>query len=490
MTKTLPVGPTPAPSASAARLVGDDLQHLIGWYHALRMLRPDNEIVSVALETYGDGNLDDVVVTYMSGRTEYAQVKAAVSAETALNTKWLTAPGRNNGPSILQRFWATWADIRERGHVADLLLLTNRSLDPTDLVLQARDSNGLLADRLRRATPKSAAGKARQRWADHLGVTEADLYDLLDVLHISTDATEASWRQHVVDVAQGLGLRYDEAALLTGQGQVRKWVERSRQELTVLVVEKAIERLGLRREEPYSIVLVQALDRSNGPETVNGLDWVDSFAGDDPRSRRGLRQPSEWNTVLLPELKAACKRARTENRRVMVRGAMRLPTWFAVGTELTDVAGASPSAMQGGEIWSARDGRDAPAPEILTLDEQVVGLGSELAITMAISTDISQDVVRYLRDHPAVGTHLTLALSPGPDRQSISSSAEAAASAAALRDTVRTIVRERGASKVHLFLAMPGALALLLGHFWDRMPPTQTYEDLIVGYEEAFLIRN
>jgi hypothetical protein len=44
--------------------------------------------------------------------------------------------------------------------------------------------------------------------------------------------------------------------------------------------------------------------------------------------------------------------------------------------------------------------------------------------------------------------------------------------------------------RIHLFLAMPGGLALLLGHFWDRMPPTQTYEDLLAAYEKAFLIAN
>ncbi len=319
---------------------------------------------------------------------------------------------------------------------------------------------------------------------------EADLYQPdLDVLHLGSDATEAGWRQRVVDVSQGLGLQFDEAALLAGQGQVRKWIKRSRQELTVQVVEQAVVRLKLHQEEPSSVVLVHALERPDATETVNALDWVDRFVGDDARTRRGLRQPADWNSVLLPELKAACKRARETNRRVVVRGTMRLPTWFAIGTELTEVAGASPSTMQNGEVWSASDLTDS-RPEVLMLDEQVVGLGSDLAITIAISTDMSPDVVRFLRDDHEVGTHLTLALAPGPDRRSILSGADATTSAVAIRDAVRSIVRDRGVAKIHLFLAMPGGLALLLGHFWDRMPPTQTYEDLIQTYEPAFLIVN
>jgi SMODS-associated and fused to various effectors sensor domain len=44
---------------------------------------------------------------------------------------------------------------------------------------------------------------------------------------------------------------------------------------------------------------------------------------------------------------------------------------------------------------------------------------------------------------------------------------------------------------VHLSRAAPGGFALLLGHLWDRVPDTQTYEDLKTnGYEPAFLVRN
>lgn len=125
------------------------------------------------------------------------------------------------------------------------------------------------------------------------------------------------------------------------------------------------------------------------------------------------------------------------------------------------------------------------------MDEEAVGTGSDLALTIAISADATPEVTAFLRGSDDVGTHLTIALSPGPDRHAIASSAAAAAAAIALRDSVRRIVRERGARKLHLFLAMPGGLSLLLGHFWDRMPPTQTYEDLVTGgYERAFLIEN
>jgi SMODS-associated and fused to various effectors sensor domain len=61
----------------------------------------------------------------------------------------------------------------------------------------------------------------------------------------------------------------------------------------------------------------------------------------------------------------------------------------------------------------------------------------------------------------------------------------------AIRDEARKIATHFRPTKVHLFLATPAGLALLLGHLWDRMPDTQTYEDLASrGYQPAFLIPN
>ena len=72
------------------------------------------------------------------------------------------------------------------------------------------------------------------------------------------------------------------------------------------------------------------------------------------------------------------------------------------------------------------------------------------------------------------------------------SSAHATATAVGIRDLVRQLAREHGAQRLHLFLAVPHGLALLLGHLWDRMPPTLVYEDLGAGnaYQPAFLLPN
>ena len=64
---------------------------------------------------------------------------------------------------------------------------------------------------------------------------------------------------------------------------------------------------------------------------------------------------------------------------------------------------------------------------------------------------------------------------------------QACALAVGLRDHARHAAH--GHPRVHLFLATPMGLALLLGHRWNRVAPTTVYEDLAaLGYEAAFTI--
>ncbi|WNI16388.1 SAVED domain-containing protein [Actinacidiphila sp. ITFR-21] len=66
--------------------------------------------------------------------------------------------------------------------------------------------------------------------------------------------------------------------------------------------------------------------------------------------------------------------------------------------------------------------------------------------------------------------------------------ATANALAVGIRDAVRRA--SRTAPRVHLFLAGPMALTVMLGHRWNRVRPTTVYEDVATEsfYERAFTI--
>jgi SMODS-associated and fused to various effectors sensor domain len=479
---------TPPPSASGARLTGDDTQHAIAWYHALRAIQPRADITSVAVEAADAGNVDDIVVRHAAPPDDFLQVKAAVAATRPATTDWLTKHTARGGASILQRFHEFYVQAAADGHTPRLQLITNRSIDPDDPILTLRDRHDSVADRLRRARD-SRVVTARVALAAHLGVSEEAACTFLDSVRLRTDASEATWIEHVQDLSLSLGLHATDADARLGIAEVREWVKTSRAKKTPADVNAAIERLGLRIADPWEILVVQALDtEADTDDAAAVLDWVDRFAGYEARTRRGLRNPGEWTTVLADELAVAERALRTTQ--VLIRGKARLPVWFAVGVRLGRTRGYHVATVQNGELWST-DRTPPPAPALTTSPLRDPVPGEPLALSVAISADPSDDAARHLAAHLSSAGHIRVALAAGVGSHVLAGADHAWSTALAIRDEVRSIALAAQPSILHLFLAAPGGFALLLGHVWDRVPDTQTYEDLKTkGYEAAFLIHN
>ncbi len=484
--------PVQPPSASGARHTGDDLQHLIGWYWALKAMRPEFEVATVTFESLNAGNLDDIVVHRAGGGVpEFWQVKASTSSREPVSSAWLMTPVSTTTGSLLQRFWASYLDLRERHGDVSLVLATNRSLDPSDPVLKCRDRNELLAPILRQKGPKSDAAKGLKVWADHVGVTAAELLEMLDVLRIRCDVTESGFREKVSDIIKPMGLRSDEASMLAGIGTVRNWIKDSRVGRTGDDVARVIKDLNLRVAPPSGLLVIQAVAACDDTDATASLDWVDRFMGDEARTRRGLKDPTEWDTRLRSELRAEIARVRARYDRVSIAGQARLPVWFVAGAELLEVSGATVATTQLGDVW-ASDVSPATCPELVITDPRGIGTGREIAISIAISDDLTADVLAFVeRELSAVGAHRTITLATGPNSRAIRDPGEAVALARRIKEIVRDLVRSERSETIHLFLAMPHGLALLLGHVWDRMPPTRVYEDMTgSAYQPAFLITN
>jgi hypothetical protein len=482
----------PPPSASGARLVGDDLQHLIGWYWALKTMRPEFEIDTVTFESLNAGNLDDIEVHRTGGGVpEFWQVKASTSSSEPVTSDWLKTPVSKTAGSLLQRFWKSYLELRERHGDVSLVLATNRSLDTTDPVLKCRDQNELLAPILRRKGRRTEAAKGLKVWAGHIGISEAELLEMLDVLRFRTDVTESGFREKVSDVIKPMGLRSDEASMLAGIGTVRNWIKSSRVARTGDDVARVIKDLNFRVAPPSGLLVIQAVAACDDTDATASLDWVDRFMGDDARTRRGLKDPTEWNARLRAELRVEIARVRVRYDRVSIAGQARLPIWFTVGAELSEVTGATIATTQLGDVW-ASDAPSSESPELVMTDPRSIGAGRGIAITVAVSDDVTADVLAFVeRDLSTVGAHRTITLATGPNSRAIHDAGEAVAFARRIKEMVRDLVRTEQSEMIHLFLAMPHGLALLLGHVWDRMPPTQLYEDMTGStYQPAFLITN
>jgi CBASS immunity sensor of nucleotide second messenger signals len=476
-------------SASGARIQGDDYQHLFVWFQAIRLLHPETEVARVEIESYGAGNVDDLVVRQAEGPDEYFQVKYSVDASKPISSEWFTAASTPNGRSPLQRLVLSWQSLKVKGKVPELTLFTNRLLDPTDPILRLRSgTRATVGQRLQEEAPASAARKQLALWAQHAGVSVDELLEVLSHLGIKTD--QGSW-SGLIEAARDrmgwLGLCTSEVDVESGVTAIRSWVKNGVRSLGRTELEREIERRSLRAGKRYSTLLVEAIDHAPWPDAAQvRLDWVNLFEGDEPRARRQLRDPSGWSTRLRPEMVEAARAVTAAGGdRVLVRGYMRLPLWFLSGAELPDTRGHHVACVQRGQWWSS----DAtPQAFPLRAVPTPLGQGHDIAIGLSVTNSIAADVVAYCKQ-AAIPASEYVDISPcgGVGPNAIADGQTALSWAVAARDAARSAVPVGGA-RVHLFMSGPAGGALLLGHVWNRVGLTRVYEDLSPGYAPTFEI--
>lgn len=467
-------------AASGARLLGDDVQHLIVWYHVLCTQRVDSTVVELAVESANAGNVDDLTLCRAGECDEYWQVKASVDATSPLTEKWLFNMPKGKS-SLLQRLHASWLTLRTRHErPPKIVLATTKAIDPNDPVLGPRaTTDARIVETLRYS--RSGTVEARKRWAEHLSVNEAELFEFLECFEIRHAQSEAEWKEKVRDAAAAVRVRADSEAVAVGVQQVRDWVKAPRQEFTPKQLSAVVDELDLRIENARPLLVFQSLERNpraNG--ATYSADWVDLFQGTDPRNRRVFCSPSTARARISADLALARERLRTVGiYDFEVDGPMRLPLWFAIGAEFTSAAGFTVSAQARDGVWSSNSAPSAQRDLMIHVSSNLdaSSTGRPWAVSVSFATDIADDVDEFVVDELPDVCHIRARL-PEPGRSGLSGLAHARAVIFQLRDELRSLRRRLRPPELHLFIAMPGACALLLGNAWDRMPPTWIYWDL------------
>jgi hypothetical protein len=488
---------TPRPAAGSAsnsgvRRGGDNFQDLFVWGAAMQVIRPRSQYSQVEFEINGVGNLDDVVLRSATGDGDiYGQVKWATNPADLLDEDYLMSK-RPNGKSLLQKLYASWEKLSGHGATPTLRLITNRALDRSDPLLGGVDGRSdLLVPYAANAGPTSKAGQALQRWADHVGTTREELLGMLGHLQFVTGRTISTEREHVQTLMALAGLDASEEALECGLRTVAGWVVDGRRILPAHDIHDAVDRLGLHQAEPAALLVVQAIDRDpHADEGTVVLDWVDLFDGAEARVRVQPRDPSGWDQMDRELTEAATTLEARGWRSTVVRGALRQATFFRVGAALPDVRGHTLRYLQGTQMWSTdTPKRPITAPQTLRSE---IGAGGDLAVAVGVALDPTTAVVGYIRAAQLPVDHLvTIQPGSGVDDRAVANAGQAVAYAQRVRDLVREeLDRSPAAERVHLFLAGPGGLALLLGHRWNRIRPTMVYEHLGPGrgYTPAFTV--
>jgi len=483
------------PAASGARLLGDDYQHLLTWLHAAQLIHRDPDVTRVELEKHAAGNVDDLVVHRRDKPALYHQVKFTTEPGQPLTSDWFLEGSTGDKPP-LARFFESYEKLTVDGRRPEMVLHTNRLPAVNDPILRCLDgTTERLVPKLARASPRSAAGKARALWAQRIGVTEEQLLEMLSSLQIrAAQASLNNLQEHCRWVMDAVGLLATLDAIDKGMLAARRWVEAGVRDVVADTVTELIDEQQLRAREPIATVLIQAIAHDVWPETATeALDWLDGFIGEQPQERRETRDPELWAKRFAPELRNAADRVRVAGySRVRIDGAFRLATAIFAGSVFSDVAGfqLAVPGRSGDGTWTGDIASDGDRrPTTLTRTDHSLDQGEELAIGLNISGDLTNAVLHHIQTAGLPIRRLVVLSVAQPGRDALSYPADVRGWATTVTDQLRGL-SEDGWPRLHLFLHGARTAAALLGHQWNRMPPTQLWDDLGSGrgYTAAFAL--
>ncbi|MGW6914714.1 SAVED domain-containing protein [Kitasatospora sp. NPDC054939] len=465
------------------------------WEACLTLLRENaarvpNPVQTVGVEYEGVGNVDDVVLLRGTPPSIYKQLKYTVDSSTPVNEEYLTKPSPAGGNSVLKKIALAWRQLTAEGDSADLVLATNRAPDPSDELVAVRDARtGLLMPKAATGRPGSKLGRARARWAQAAGLTESELGELLSTLRFDLAQDMVRYQEHLGLLMAVTGLRHGQRAVEAGANWVAKMVREGRRELTLEMVQAAVADLDLKAGPARAVLSIATLKPD--PLAANAdyaLDWADRFDGETAFDKRHPLAPNTWEQ-LQTDIEAAPQHLPAGSTAISVTGDFRLAPAFLIGATFRMVTGTDLAIIQGSQLWSSADLYDtALVPDVM---EHRLDQGDELAVAVAVATDPTDDVLDYLRDQNLPVSKLLVYAPPVgvANDKSVPDGSAANALAVGIRDHLRR--QTRPVRRLHLFLATPRGLALLLGHRWNRLCQTVVYEDIKVGegYQPAFTVQ-
>lgn len=479
-------------SGTRARISGDDYQFLLVWIAAVQILDTEKDVTAVEFEIPGAGNVDDLVVHGANSPTAYHQIKFAVTpAAKPLDSDWFTTKRTDAGTSPLQKFCRSFRALNG----PEMYLDTNRDIDPHDPLLRAvRGYDLALGPRLGGLAKPSAAGKKLAAWASHVDLEVDELLEVLNHLRLRTGESAYTMLRNETASLQmrAAGLKGDLNSVDVGIAIIRDLVKEGETRLDQETVGALVDKRDLRADDAEPALVIEQVVGYPFPEVpIAVVDWRAYFSDDFDGQRRRLSADYSWDDDLRPLVTHAVERvAATGTHRVRVAGTPRLSGWFVTGYECRHVRGLQVAAYAGPQRWTS----DQPKGQatVIAAPPVAVGQGPDLAIAVSVSQMAGELAESYVRAAEIpVGELVEIYVDGAPDSQLVRGPDQARAIVEELYACIAAVHRDR---KLHLFTAIPGPLALLLGHRWNRMPQTQLYDDRGTqaddgpGYDATFLL--
>ncbi len=485
----------------AARLQGDDYQHLFSWLNILQLFSSREPVELVEVETPEAGSVDDLVIHPRdpSLPRRYWQIKFHVGMGGAYSTEALLARDTPRTASLLQKFWNAWLRLQAWTVPPVLGLVSTWAWDHNDPVSDyIRGADQHFKPEFLTATGPKALVAAKTQWQKHLGAQEEEFGRFIRALRFRLGYDcDSELRSRTLDRMEYLGLRTDEDALFASVWQMREWIKAGTLRITGEVLEEAIRRLKLRAVHPAPRPIVIALNtierQSFDYDADYELDWCDYFEGDFPKGHKIIDQVL-WNGKLLPELSALGRElSKGGGRHLRIQGLARLSVWLAAGYTFPEVARYVLEVPQGGEVWRSSAG---PAGDFRMVPRESSEVPSDedargIAVGISVTGSLEDDVTRHLK-RQGIGVKALYFLKPerGVGRDALRSEGDAVAFARESKKYIQVWSRAKEAKVVHFFYFGPLSGAAFLGHMLNAIGAAiQVYEDQAPGYAQSFLLR-
>lgn len=489
----------------AARLEGDDYQHLLGWYHVLELLMPKKEAAVVSIEDERAGSADDVTIRHAVDSklaNRFFQIKYHRDQRDSYSTlKFIES--KHNESSLLEKLFKTWALLKsEHGdRSVEIHLVSNwtwSSADKLKTCFSGQD-NGF-TKLFFESSQGTDIGKLRNQWAIHLNALSSTFDEFCRSLRFKLGFD--CWDEMTERVAERmvhLHLKSDINALLICSGIVRDRIKKGQQSLTRDQLVELLEEHDLflpPEAEPSVHVYLTTIKEQRfdiDPEYI--IDWREHFVGTPNKKGHNLNNPTDWNSVLLPDLEDREAQINKENscRLIRARGQARLSAWFAFGFTFSEVNRYIIEVDQQGELWRT-DAMPNPDFSLVSSQEALGELRDGERRTVAAGISISGDLTNDVRDDLAsrqeqVASVLFLQPNRPLGRDSLRGAGDAAGLASEVKYHLIGFVKQWKATRLLLYYYGPLAGACFIGHRMNAVCQTiQIMENQQPGYDPSFVL--
>lgn len=484
--------------AVVVRRDGDVFQARMFWLRAAHLLDENGRISRVGFES-GLKGFDDVWVEFAADRGPQDHLGNQLHFER-MQCKWHARPGtftyedltrpeyiNATSTSLLQRALNAFRADTADGKQSRLSLVTNHFVDANDPlhgVLRMKSLSLDLDKLFEGKTERSATGRLRKAWREHLEIDEDELRALCSRLTFDITRDSLDRLRDLLDDAcrvNGLIRPLPNASTIPYDSNIFEWVGQRRTEFDRSSFRAKCAQEGLlstpkKSMELYGIKSFEhALDRLEN-RCVQVLDLVSEFDG------RAVREHAAWRDRLVPKLTEFLTAVPAKDGRMRVAIETHATLAFAAGAVLNTKSGRLVELEQRTpviKIWAADDDTTSAFAQWQFSEVELDPLGSGVVFAVSVTRDTEADVRRYLDTNQLRFRKLVkVSLQNGPSATAIASGAHAnwlaeqlSASSKQYREGIVS-----HSERCHLFVSAPNAFTFYLGRQAENMSPLTLYE--------------